>query len=180
MLSRNEFVSEVLAVYETIDYMQKSITELRNATKPISFEVSKEPRDSVSDKLIDYAKIKIVEEVTFSWKMIVANRDEYGIVHYTTDSFNEWIDEKVDKRDLPEWLSYEAFKEQCCDILYKEYLADRVAALDKLEEEEAEGSEGNEGIQVRQVRQVRVAGNEGALLAQPDPAMALRAQEALM
>ena len=39
---------------------------------------------------------------------------------------------------------------------------------------------GNEGIQVRQVRKVRVVGNERALFAQPDPAMALRAQEAFM
>lgn len=142
MLTRNEFVNEVLAVYETIDEMQKCITELKNATKPISFEVTKEKRESIGDKFIDYAKRKIVEEVTFSWKMVNATRDEYGVVHYSIDSFDEWIDEKVDKRDLPEWLSFVDFKQQCCDIMYKEYVADRAAALDKLEKKEAEESEG--------------------------------------
>ena len=74
--------------------------------------VSKEERDFIVDKFIMLAKKKIVEEATFSWKMVKAYRDEDGEVRYTIDSFDDWIDEKVDRRDLPEWLSFDDFKEQ--------------------------------------------------------------------
>lgn len=142
MLTRNEFINEVLKVYDTFDDMQRCINDLRNEPKVASVTVSKEERDLIADKFIMLAKKKIVEEATFSWKMVKAYRDEDGEVRYTIDSFDGWLDEKVDRRDLPEWLSFDDFKEQCCDILYKEYVSDRAAALDRLEKEEAEESEG--------------------------------------
>lgn len=142
MLPRKEFVNEVLDVYDVLDDMRRRIDDLRNAPKVISDTVSEEVHDLIADKFIMLAKKKIVEEVTFSWKMVKAYRDEDGAVRYTIDSFDDWIDEKVDRRDLPDWLSFEDFKDQCCDILYREYVSDRAAALDKLEKEEAEESEG--------------------------------------
>lgn len=142
MLTRNEFINEVLNVYDVLDDMQRCIKDLRNEPKVASVTVSKEERDFIVDKFIMLAKKKIVEEATFSWKMVKAYRDEDGAVRYTIDSFDDWIDEKVDRRDLPDWLSFEDFKERCCDILYQEYVSDRKAALDKLEKEEAEESEG--------------------------------------
>ena len=150
MLTRNEAVAEVLAIYDEMDMIGNELLDLhqkregeRRSAAAASECAGGEP-DPLTAKLCEFARHVIVDKALYRWKEIRANRLESGKVVYTPREFDGWLSAKVQRDELPSWMSYDEFVLACDGELRERYALEREAALDRLLEEEAEEKEGGD------------------------------------
>lgn len=150
MLTRNEAVAEVLALYdkmemmgnELIDIHQKREAERRSAAAA-SERAGGEP-DPLTAKLCEFARSELIGKVLYRWKEVRAKRGESGEVVYSPSKFDGWLSAKIQRDELPGWMSYDEFVLVCDGELREMYALERKSALDRLLEEEAEKKEDEE------------------------------------
>lgn len=143
MLTRNEAINEVLALYDEMDRMGDELNLYREREgEQLAGIVTRECAGGVIDpmtaKLCEFAKCAIIDKVLYGWKEVRANRLESGEVVYSPTKFGEWLSAKIQRDELPSWMSYDEFVLACAGELRKRYELERKAALDRLLEEEAE------------------------------------------
>lgn len=144
MLTRSEAVAEVLALYDEMDMMGNELLDLhhkiedeRRSAAAASECAGGEP-DPLTAKLCEFAKDELICKVLYGWKEVRAKRGESGEVVYAPREFDGWLFAKVQRDELPSWMSYDEFVLACDGELREKYALERKAALDKLLEEEAE------------------------------------------
>lgn len=149
MLTRNEAVAEVLALYDEMDRMGDELNLYRERegeqlTGMSARECGGGEPDPLTAKLCEFARRAIVGKALYGWKEVRANRLESGEVVYAPREFDGWLFAKVRRAELPSWMSYDEFVLVCDGELRKRYALEREAALERLLEEEAEKKEEEE------------------------------------
>lgn len=144
MLTRNEAINEVLALYDEMDMMGNELLDLkyksegeRRSAAAASECAGGEP-DQMTAKLCEFARSELIDKVLYGWKEVRAKRGEQGEVVYSPSKFDGWFSAKVQRDKLPSWMSYDEFVLACEGELRERYALERKAALDRLLEEEAE------------------------------------------
>lgn len=148
MLTRNEAINEVLAVYDELDRMGEELNLYRERegeqlAKMVYSECGGDAPDPLTAKLLEFAVNAIVAKVCFGWKEVRAKRAE-GEVVYSPSTFEQWLAAKTCRDNLPDWMSRDEFTMICGDKLREMYAGERKAAYEKLLEEEAEEDAGDE------------------------------------
>lgn len=146
MLTRNDAINEVLALYDEMDRMGDELNLYREREgEQLERIAARECGDDVPDpltaKLCEFAKRAIIDKVLYGWKEVRAKRDESGEVVYSPNRFNSWLSTKVQLNELPSWMSYDEFLLVLDGELREMYALERKSALDRLLEKEAEKKE---------------------------------------
>ena len=143
MLTRNEAVAEVLAVYDEMDRMGDQLNLYREREGERLAGIAREcgEPDPLTAKLCEFAKRAIIDKVLHGWREVRAKRDESGEVVYSPNRFNSWLSTKVQLNELPSWMSYDEFLLVLDGELREMYALERKSALDRLLEKEAEKKE---------------------------------------
>lgn len=149
MLTRNEAVAEVLALYDEMDRMGDELNLCREREgEQLERIAARECGDDVPDpmtaKLCEFAKSELIGKVLYRWKEVRAKRGESGEVVYSPSKFDGWLSAMVQRDELPGWMSYDEFVLACDGELRERYALERKSALDRLLEEEAEKKEDEE------------------------------------
>lgn len=143
MLTRNEAINEVLALYDEMDRMGDELNLYRERegerlAGAVARECAGGEPDPLTAKLCEFARRAIVGKALHGWKEVRANRLESGKVVYAPREFDGWLFAKVRRAELPSWMSYDEFVLACDGELRERYALERKVALDSLLEEEAE------------------------------------------
>lgn len=144
MLTRNEAINEVLALYDEMDRMGDELNlyrEREGERLAVASECDDGNPDPLTAKLCEFAKRAIIDKVLYGWKEVRAKRDESGEVVYSPNRFNSWLSTKVQLNELPSWMSYDEFLLVLDGELREMYALERKTALDRLLEKEAEKKE---------------------------------------
>lgn len=150
MLTRNEAVAEVLALYDEMDRMGNELLDLRYKSEgerrsaAAASECAGGEPDPLTAKLCEFARSELIGKVLYRWKEVRAKRGESGEVVYSPSKFDGWLSAKVQRDKLPSWMSYDEFVLACDGELREKYALERKSALDRLLEEEAEEKEKEE------------------------------------
>lgn len=145
MLTRNEAINEVLAIYDEMDGMATELGMYREREGErlmgiANRECGGDEPDPLAAKLCEFAVAEIVKKVCYGWREVRAKRAE-GEVVYSPSTFEQWIGAKVNRDSLPTWMSYDEFILLCNDKLRAKYADERKVAYEKLLEEEREEAE---------------------------------------
>ena len=147
MLTRNEAVNEVLAVYDEMDRMVDQLMNLHREREGerleriIVSECAGDVIDPMTAKLCEFARRAIVDKALHRWREICAKRLESGEVVYSPRKFEGWLLVKVQRDELPSWMSYDEFIVACDGELREMYELERKAAFDSLMKKEAKKKE---------------------------------------
>lgn len=149
MLTRNEAVNEVLAVYDEMDRMVDQLMNLHREREGerlagMARECAGDAPDPMTAKLCEFAKRAIVGKALHGWREICAKRLESGEVVYSPRKFDGWLSVKVQRDELPSWMSYDEFIVACYGELREMYELERKAAFDSLMKKEAKKKEKEE------------------------------------
>lgn len=149
MLTRNEAINEVLALYDEMDRMGDELNLYREREgeqleRIVARECAGDVIDPMTAKLCEFAKCAIIDKVLYGWKEVRAKRGESGKVVYSPTKFGEWLSAKIQRDELPGWMSYDEFVLTFSGKLREMYELERKAALNRLLEEEAEEKGGGD------------------------------------
>lgn len=146
MLTRNEAINEVLALYDEMDRMGDELNLYREREGErlagiVARECAGDAPDPMTAKLCEFAGQRIFDDAAVGWMEVRASRAESGEVSYAP-SFERWVLFITDRDKLPSWMSYDEFVVVCDGELREKYALERKAAFDRLLEEEAKKKEG--------------------------------------
>ncbi len=149
MLTRNEAINEVLALYDEMDRMGDELNLYRERegeqlTGIVASECGGGEPDPLTAKLCEFARRAIVDKALYRWREICAKRLESGEVAYSPRKFEGWLLVKVQRDELPSWMSYDEFIVACDGELREMYELERKAAFDSLMKKEAKKNEKKE------------------------------------
>lgn len=149
MLTRNEAINEVLALYDEMDKMGDELNLYREREGErlagmSARECGGDVIDPLTAKLCEFAKRAIIDKVLYGRKEVRAKRGESGKVVYSPTKFEGWLSSKVQRKELPSWMSYDEFVLVCDGELREIYALEHKVALDRLLEKEAEKKEKKE------------------------------------
>ena len=146
MLTRNEAVNEVLAVYDEMDRIVDNLMNLHREREGerlagMARECAGGEPDPLTAKLCEFAKRAIIDKVLHGWREVRAKRLESGEVVYQPRKFEGWLSAKVQRKELPSWMSYDEFVVVCDGELREIYALEHKVALGRLLEKEAKKKE---------------------------------------
>lgn len=129
-VSRMNVIKHVLETYEEVDNVRFENRMLRERLS--AYEGSEQP-EQVNVNWIEFELIKvgrkvILEKCVYAWRGVHIHTDEDGEVK-GIQTYESWLDEAINKDNLPEWISVKAFKEYFEDDLKAMYDARREKAL---------------------------------------------------
>lgn len=107
MMNRSEAVSEVLSLYEKIDCLERANEDLLRAK---SNRLREEKNDGkkpnlIEEKLARYGRESLMRDGVGTWRGVNAYRTEEGVIRFSPGSFEEWLDGKLSRRDIPSYMS---------------------------------------------------------------------------
>ena len=132
MLKRQDFISDVLDLYDYIDTLEIENQDLKNKLP------TRRPKDKdityIDVLMIKEGKEKIFHDVVRSWNRVECNYNE-DTEQYDVTPFNKWVGRKIDKDYLPKVMSYDDFVTYFKYELSEMYKKEKEEALRKEKEE---------------------------------------------
>lgn len=137
MLNQKEAVNEVLSVYEEMENLKQQNEELFRAMNNnlLREERNREKIDTLTEKLAKYGHNILMMEFSRAWNVITASYPDGEGIDFTPRTFEKWIDEKLKRISIPDYMSkndvisamynelfdlYQKEKEEAKEILLKE------------------------------------------------------------
>lgn len=131
MIKRQEFVNDILDLYDYIDVLEMENERLKNA---VPKNIKKEKDVSFIDMLmIERGKKEIFNYVTCSWNEVYCTYDEESDT-YNFTSYDKWLTKKVCCSRIPSSMSFEDFVTYFKTELLELYKKEKEEALKEKKE----------------------------------------------
>lgn len=134
MIKRQELVNDILDIYDYVDHLEKEVERL----KPYSIKEEKENSETLTHidyLMISIGKQKILDRCLYSWKEVKAKYDEENDT-YNVTSYNDWLNEKLIRDEIPDSFSLDEFRVYFRKELQEIYEKEKSIALNKAKVEE--------------------------------------------
>lgn len=129
MIKRQELVNDILDIYDYVDHLEKEVERL----KPYSIKEEKENSETLTHidyLMISIGKQKILDRCLYSWKEVKAKYDEENDT-YNVTSYNDWLNEKLRRDEIPDSFSLDEFRVYFRKELQEMYEKEKLIALNK-------------------------------------------------
>lgn len=129
MIKRQELVNDILDIYDYVDHLEKEVERL----KPYSIKEEKENSETLTHidyLMISIGKQKILDRCLYSWKEVKAKYDEENDT-YNVTSYNDWLNEKLRRDEIPDSFSLDEFRVYFRKELQEMYEKEKSIALNK-------------------------------------------------
>lgn len=129
MIKRQELVNDILDIYDYVDHLEKEVERL----KPYSIKEEKENSETLTHidyLMISIGKQKILDRCLYSWKEVKAKYDEENDT-YNVTSYNNWLNEKLRRDEIPDSFSLDEFRVYFRKELQEMYEKEKLIALNK-------------------------------------------------
>ena len=129
MIKRQELVNDILDIYDYVDHLEKEVERLK------TYSIKEEKENSETLTHIDYLMIsigkqKILDRCLYSWKEVQAKYDEENDT-YNVTSYNNWLNEKLRRDEIPDSFSLDEFRVYFRKELQEMYEKEKLIALNK-------------------------------------------------
>lgn len=129
MIKRQELVNDILDIYDYVDHLEKEVERL----KPYSIKEEKENSETLTHidyLMISIGKQKILDSCLYSWREVKAEYDEENDT-YNVTSYNDWLNEKLRRDEIPDSISLDEFRVYFRKELQEIYEKEKSIALNK-------------------------------------------------
>ena len=129
MIKRQELVNDILDIYDYVDHLEKEVERL----KPYSIKEEKENSETLNHidyLMISIGKQKILDRCLYSWREVRAKYDEENDT-YNVTSYNDWLNEKLRRDEIPDNISLDEFRVYFRKELQEMYEKEKSIALNK-------------------------------------------------
>lgn len=129
MIKRQELVNDILDIYDYVDHLEKEVERL----KPYSIKEEKENSETLNHidyLMISIGKQKILDRCLYSWREVKAKYDEENDT-YNVTSYNDWLNEKLRRDEIPDNISLDEFRVYFRKELQEMYEKEKSIALNK-------------------------------------------------
>lgn len=129
MIKRQELVNDILDIYDYVDHLEKEVERL----KPYSIKEEKENSETLTHidyLMISIGKQKILDRCLYSWREVKAKYDEENDT-YNVTSYNDWLNEKLRRDEIPDNISLDEFRVYFRKELQEMYEKEKSIALNK-------------------------------------------------
>lgn len=138
-MNKKEMIFEVMNMYDEIGRLNNQVNDLRSENIRMKLKKHDEAINSIDYKMIEIAKIHLLNKCLYSWNKVSVKYDEEKDI-YTAEKYEKWLENKLDKNGIPEKLSIHEFKTYLDDELHEMYEKEKEEAIrnKKAEREENE------------------------------------------
>lgn len=129
MIKRQELVNDILDIYDYVDHLEKEVERL----KPYSIKEEKENSETLNHidyLMISIGKQKILDRCLYNWREVKAKYDEENDT-YNVTSYNDWLNEKLRRDEIPDNISLDEFRVYFRKELQEMYEKEKSIALNK-------------------------------------------------
>lgn len=129
MIKRQELVNDILDIYDYVDHLEKEVERL----KPYSIKEEKENSETLNHidyLMISIGKQKILDRCLYNWREVKAKYDEENDT-YNVTSYNNWLNEKLRRDEIPDNISLDEFRVYFRKELQEMYEKEKLIALNK-------------------------------------------------
>lgn len=129
MIKRQELVNDILNIYDYVDHLEKEVERL----KPYSIKEEKENSETLTHidyLMISVGKQKILDRCLYSWREVKVEYDEENDT-YNVASYNNWLNEKLRRDEIPDSFSVDEFRVYFRKELQEMYEKEKSIALNK-------------------------------------------------
>lgn len=129
MIKRQELVNDILDIYDYVDHLEKEVERL----KPYSIKEEKENSETLTHidyLMISVGKQKILDRCLYSWREVKAEYDEENDT-YNVTSYNNWLNEKLRRDEIPDSFSVDEFRVYFRKELQEMYEKEKTKALNE-------------------------------------------------
>lgn len=129
MIKRQELVNDILDICDYVDHLEKEVERL----KPYSIKEEKENSETLTHidyLMISIGKQKILDRCLYSWREVKAKYDEENDT-YNVTSYNDWLNEKLRRDEIPDSISLDEFRVYFRKELQEIYEKEKSIALNK-------------------------------------------------
>lgn len=129
MIKRQELVNDILDIYDYVDHLEKEVERL----KPYSIKEEKENSETLNHidyLMISIGKQKILNRCLYNWREVKAKYDEENDT-YNVTSYNNWLNEKLRRDEIPDNISLDEFRVYFRKELQEMYEKEKTKALNE-------------------------------------------------
>ena len=141
MLSQKEAVNEVMSLYEERNRLIRANEELCIKINRMCEKKKDEEKNSITEKLARYGREMLAKQYANTWRDVFASRTENGGIQFYPSSFEEWASRKLDRLEIPSYMSREDVFNALRSELYDIYDSEKEEAREFLLEKEAKAKE---------------------------------------
>ena len=129
MIKRQELVNDILDIYDYVDHLEKEVERLKH------YSIKEEKENSETLNHIDYLMIsigkqKILDRCLYNWREVKAKYDEENDT-YNVTSYNNWLNEKLRRDEIPDNISLDEFRVYFRKELQEMYEKEKTKALNE-------------------------------------------------
>ena len=144
MLSQKEAVNEVISLYEERNRLIRANEELCIKINRLFEKKKDEEKNSITEKLARCGREMLAKQYANTWRDAFASRTENGDIRFDPSSFEEWASRKLDRLEIPSYMSRDDIFNTLRSELYEIYDSEKVEAREFLLEKEAKAKEKEE------------------------------------
>ena len=141
MLSQKEAVNEVMSLYEEINRLIRANEELCIKINQMCEKKKDEEKNSITEKLARCGREMLAKQYANTWRDVFASRTENGDIRFDPSSFEEWASRKLDRLEIPSYMSRDDIFNTLRSELYEIYDSEKEEAREFLLEQEAKAKE---------------------------------------
>ena len=141
MLSQKEAVNEVMSLYEEINRLIRANEELCIKINRMCEKKKDEEKNSITEKLARCGREMLAKQYANTWRDVFASRTENGDIRFDPSSFEEWASRKLDRLEIPSYMSRDDIFNTLRSELYDIYDREKEEAREFLLEKEAKPKE---------------------------------------
>ena len=141
MLSQKEAVNEVMSLYEERNRLIRENEELCIKINRLFEKKKDEEKNSITEKLARCGREMLAKQYANTWRDAFASRTENGDIRFDPSSFEEWASRKLDRLEIPSYMSRDDIFNTLRSELYDIYDSEKEEAREFLLEQEAKAKE---------------------------------------
>ena len=141
MLSQKEAINEVISLYEERNRLIRANEELCIKINRLFEKKKDEEKNSITEKLARCGREMLAKQYANTWRDAFASRTENGDIRFDPSSFEEWASRKLDRLEIPRYMSRDDIFNALRSELYEIYDSEKEEAMKFLLEKEAKAKE---------------------------------------
>ena len=141
MLSQKEAINEVISLYEERNRLIRANEELCIKINRMCEKKKDEEKNSITEKFARCGREMLAKQYADTWRDVFASRTENGDIRFDPSSFEEWASRKLDRLEIPRYMSRDDIFNALRSELYEIYDSEKVDAREFLLEKEAKAKE---------------------------------------
>lgn len=129
MIKRQELVNDILDIYDYVDHLEKEVERLKSYSN-VERNANEKQLSHTDYEMINIGKQKILDRCLYSWREVKAKYDEENDT-YNVTSYNDWLNEKLRRDEIPDSISLDEFRVYFRKELQEMYEKEKTKALNE-------------------------------------------------